>query len=89
MAARSSGVIHVDTAGLAGRTTGSGVRYLVDEQIFVVADGDSVIALLAAAPHIEGVRVLFSRSSGWFQGQHGEKFDRRGHYMLASQGCSG
>ena len=60
----------------------AGVRYLDDEQIFVVADGETAIALSAAAPHIEGERVLFCRSSGWFQGQHGEKFDRRGLYML-------
>lgn len=60
----------------------AGVWYLEDEQIFVVADGESAIALSAAAPHIEGERVLFCRSSGWFEGQHGEKFDRRGYYML-------
>lgn len=60
----------------------AGVWYLNDEQIFVLADGESAIALSAAAPHIEGERVLFCRSSGWFHGHHGEKFDRRGLYTL-------
>jgi nitrite reductase/ring-hydroxylating ferredoxin subunit len=70
------------TPGSLSDLQAAGVWYLNDEQIFVLADGDSAIALSAAAPHIEGERVLFCRSSGWFQGQHGEKFDRRGYYML-------
>jgi nitrite reductase/ring-hydroxylating ferredoxin subunit len=59
-----------------------GVSYLSGQQVFVVSDGDSVVALLADAHHTDGERVLYCRSSGWFEGQHGEQFDGLGHYML-------
>ena len=31
---------------------------------------------------MEGERVLYCPSTGWFEGQHGEKFDSLGYYQL-------
>jgi len=69
-------------AGSLARLREEGVVYLAAEEVFVVASGDSFVALSAAAPHMEGERVLYCPSTGWFEGQHGEKFDSLGYYQL-------
>jgi hypothetical protein len=76
------------SAGSLSELQADGVRYLIDEHLFVVWDGDSAIALLDGAQHIDDERVLYCPSSGWFQGQHGEMFDRYGFYALGP-GSSG
>ncbi len=61
----------------------AGVVYLPESHVFVVANGPRPAALSAWSPHIPGERVLFCRSSGWFESlAHGEKFDRLGFYAL-------
>ena len=69
-------------AGSLEHLRDEGVVYLAAEEVFVVASGDSFVALSAAAPHMEGERVLYCPSTGWFEGQHGEKFDSLGYYQL-------
>jgi hypothetical protein len=57
-----------------------GVVYAEDLQVFLVATGDPPTALSALSPHRSdlGERVLYCRSNSLFQGDHGERFDRRG-----------
>jgi hypothetical protein len=62
----------------------SGVKYFPDEQVFVVANGSEPVALSAIIPGDSKVpeRVLYCPTSGWFEGPHGEMFDRLGNYAL-------
>jgi hypothetical protein len=57
----------------------SGVIYVSSERVFVVGDAEHALALSAISPHL-GERLLFCRSSGWFQDVHGDHFDRFGVY---------
>ena len=58
-----------------------GVVSLPEVPAFVVVDPPrSPIALLALSTHL-GERVIYCRSSGWFEDlAHGTMFDRLGHY---------
>lgn len=56
------------------------VLYLSDYRIFVVANRNSPVALLAVSPHA-GERVLFCRRAGTFQDEHGDAFDTFGRYL--------
>jgi hypothetical protein len=70
-----------DRAGVSlARVRSEGVVYVESEGVFVVWTGDEPLALAAASPHLSH-RLLFCRSSGLFEGEHGEKFDRRGIYF--------
>jgi nitrite reductase/ring-hydroxylating ferredoxin subunit len=71
-------------AGSLADVQTDGVNYLPDERLFVVSAGDSVLALSALVPHRDdlGERVLYCERSGWFQGAHGEAFDRLGEYAF-------
>lgn len=63
----------------------AGVVYLPEQQVFLVANGSHPVALSAILPHSPSFpeRVLYCRSSGWFEGVHyGSKFDRFGAYAL-------
>lgn len=66
------------------------VVYVEDAKIFVVANGDDVVALRSQAPHVPEDHVLFCPTSGWFEGHHGERFDALGRYALgpASEGLT-
>ena len=59
------------------------VVYVEDAKIFVVANGDDVVALRSQAPHVPEDHVLFCPSSGWFEGHHGERFDALGAFENA------
>ena len=59
-----------------------GVVYLPGEEIFVVADGEGVLAFRADAQHVPDELVTYCRTSGWFEGLHGEKFDQLGRYAV-------
>jgi hypothetical protein len=56
-----------------------GVIYLPAILLFVVSTEDGPVALSARSPHL-GHRLLFCRSAEYFQGRHGELFDRDGTY---------
>ncbi|HYT79020.1 MAG TPA: hypothetical protein VEQ37_07150, partial [Actinomycetota bacterium] len=56
------------------------VVYLPTHGIFVVANRNSPVALLAVSPHA-GERVLFCRRAGAFQDEHGDAFDSFGRYL--------
>jgi len=60
-----------------------GVVSLPEVPAYVVVDPPrSPIALLAQSTHL-GERVIYCRSSGWFEDPaHGTKFDRLGNYGL-------
>ena len=60
-----------------------GVVSLPEVRAYVVVDPPrSPIALLAQSTHL-GERVIYCRSSGWFEDPaHGTKFDRLGNYEL-------
>jgi Rieske Fe-S protein len=60
-----------------------GVVPLPEVPAFVVVDPPRTpIALLARSTHL-GERVIYCRSSGWFEDPaHGTKFDRLGNYEL-------
>jgi hypothetical protein len=62
----------------------SGVTYFPEEQVFVVANGSDPVGLSAIIPGDSKVpeRVLYCPTSGWFEGPHGEMFDRLGNYAL-------
>jgi hypothetical protein len=56
------------------------VVYLFDPKVFVVDSPSGPLALSAFDPHL-GERILFCRSSGWFEEpQHGSKYDGLGFY---------
>lgn len=61
------------------RVRTEGVVYVPQHGIFVVDVDGRPLAVREDAQHV-GDRVLFCRSSGWFQGPHGEGFDRTGAY---------
>lgn len=56
------------------------VAYIRNAGVFLVRTDGGPVALSAASPHPDH-RLLFCRSSGTFQGQHGEVFDRAGFYL--------
>lgn len=60
-----------------------GVVSLPEVPAYVVVDPPRIpIALLALSTHL-GERVIYCRSSGWFEDPaHGTKFDRLGNYEL-------
>lgn len=62
----------------------AGVTYFPEEKVFVIANGSDPIALSAIIPGASKVpeRVLYCPTSGWFEGPHGEMFDRTGNYAL-------
>ncbi len=60
----------------------AGVVHVADEEVFVVAEGEGVVAFQADAQHIPNELVSFCRCSGWFEGLHGEMFDHFGRYAL-------
>jgi hypothetical protein len=66
------------------------VIYVEEAKVFVVARGSDLVALRSQAPHVPDDHVLFCPSSGWFEGRHGERFDRLGRYALgpASEGLT-
>lgn len=69
------------SAGSVAEVRAKQVVYLQEQGVFVVARGDRFLGLLDDPDHVEGDRVLYCRSSGWFQEpRHGEKFDGRGIY---------
>jgi len=58
------------------------VVYLSGAKVFVVDAPSGPLALSAIDPHL-GERILFCRSSGWFEDpQHGSKYDGLGYYAL-------
>lgn len=58
------------------------VVYLSDAQVFVIDGPSGPVALSALDPHL-GERIIFCRSSGWFEEpQHGSKYDGSGFYAL-------
>lgn len=58
------------------------VVYLSDPKVFVVDGPSGPLALSAFDPHL-GERILFCRSSGWFEEPaHGSKYDDKGNYAL-------
>ena len=58
------------------------VMYFPEHELFLVhrEGGGSPVALSAIDPHL-GHRDAYCRSSGQFQGIHGEKYDRLGFYF--------
>jgi len=56
------------------------VLYLPAYRVFVVANRNSPVALLALSPHA-GERVKFCRGAGTFQDENGDAFDRFGRYL--------
>jgi len=56
------------------------VLYLPGYRVFVVAKGNSPVALLAASPHF-GERLLFCLQASTFQDRSGDAFDRFGRYL--------
>jgi hypothetical protein len=56
------------------------VLYLPAYRVFVVANRNSPVALLALSPHA-GERVKFCRGAGTFQDETGDAFDRFGRYL--------
>ena len=56
-----------------------GVMYVEEIEAFVVARRPTPIALSAIDPHL-GHLDTYCRSSGMFEGRHGEKYDRLGIY---------
>jgi nitrite reductase/ring-hydroxylating ferredoxin subunit len=56
------------------------VAYIRNAGVFLVRTDGGPVALSAASPHPDH-RLLFCRSSGTFQGEHGEVFDRAGFYL--------
>lgn len=69
------------SAGSVEEVRAKEVVYLVGQGVFVVAGGDTFLGLLDDPDHVDGDRVLYCRSSGWFEDpRHGEKFDGRGIY---------
>ena len=56
------------------------ILYLQAYRVFVVANGNSPVALLALSPH-SGERVKFCRRAGTFQDESGDAFDRFGRYL--------
>jgi hypothetical protein len=56
------------------------VLYLPAYRVFVVANKNSPVALLALSPHA-GERVKFCRRAGTFQDENGDAFDRFGRYL--------
>jgi len=68
-------------AGSVAEVRAEEVVYLAEHGVFVVAGGDTFLGLLDDPDHLDGERVLYCRSSGWFEAPtHGEKFDGRGIY---------
>lgn len=58
------------------------VMYLSEPKVFVVDAPTGPLAMSALDPHL-GERILFCRSSGWFEDpQHGSKYDGLGYYAL-------
>ena len=60
-----------------------GVVFLPELSGYVIAEPPRTpITLLARSPHL-GERIVYCRSSGWFEDPaHGAKFDRLGNYVL-------
>lgn len=57
-----------------------GVVFSPKAEAFVIHTPDGLLGLSARSPHL-GERLLYCRSSRWFQSrEHGEKFDGRGVY---------
>lgn len=56
------------------------VAYLRDAGVFLVRTESVPLALSEVSPHLDHP-LLFCRSAGVFQGEHGEVFDRRGFYV--------
>jgi hypothetical protein len=54
-----------------------GIIYVPAALVFVVSTENGPVALSARSPHL-GHRLLFCRSAQYFQGRHGESFDRDG-----------
>src|SRR3989442_1956209 len=73
---RDRGWVGVGSLGAIDR---AGVVYVPHLRLFVVANGSRPTALSAVSPHL-GERLLFCRSSGYFQDQDGDRFDRLGRY---------
>jgi hypothetical protein len=57
------------------------VLYLPAYQVFVVANRNSPVALLAVSPH-RAERLLYCRRARAFQDVHGDAFDRFGRYLV-------
>ena len=57
------------------------VVYLPAYRVFVVANRNAPVALLALSPLAEE-RVKFCRRAGTFQDENGDAFDRFGRYLL-------
>jgi len=59
------------------------IVFLRELRGFVIAEPPRTpITLLARSPHL-GERIVYCRSSGWFEDPaHGAKFDRLGNYVL-------
>jgi hypothetical protein len=57
------------------------VLYLPAYRVFVVANANSPVALLAISPHL-GERLLYCRRARTFQDASGDSFNRFGRYLL-------
>lgn len=67
--------------GTVGELEASGVTYLPDPGLYVVATDDGFLALWDDARHV-GERVLYCREDETFLSPaHGEHFDRLGRYL--------
>jgi len=70
------------TVGSLAEVKRQGVAFDRTLNVFVVADSDTLIAVIGEDPHL-GERVYYCPSSGWFQApSDGSKFDHRGFYRL-------
>jgi hypothetical protein len=69
-------------AGSVSELERAHVVYLSSAKVFVVDAPTGPLAMSALDPHL-GERILFCRSSGWFEDpQHGSKYDGLGYYAL-------
>jgi hypothetical protein len=70
------------TVGALSDVKHQGVAFDRSVNVFIVADTDSLIAVLGEDPHL-GERVYYCPSSGWFQDPTGgSRFDHSGFYRL-------
>lgn len=67
-------------AATVDEVSSRGVIFLPEHEMFLVSTPAGPFALSAISPHLDH-RLFFCRSSGLFEGEHGEKFDRFGSYF--------
>ena len=68
-------------AGSAKHIRQDRVIYVPNRNTFVVFNDSRFQSFLGLSPHIPGERVYYCLAGGYFEGLHGEKFDRNGNYI--------